>query len=84
MAEVGLGGATFKLISFSSKFQASGVPGRDRTDDGRSATISSNLVSFSGGWLSSLRVDSVLFPVEPSSPEIPLVGDDFVGDEDLS
>ena len=52
VAEVGLGGVAFRLISFSSKFQTSGLPGRDKTVAGRSATMSSSLVSFSGGSLS--------------------------------
>ena len=49
---MGLGGVAFRLISFSSKFQTSGVPGRDITVDGRSATMSSRRVSFSGATLS--------------------------------
>ena len=43
-----------KIGTFSSKFQTSGVPGRDMTVDGKSATMSSRRVSFSGGSLSIL------------------------------
>jgi hypothetical protein len=78
VADVGLGGVAFRLISFSSKFQTSGLPGLDKTVAGRSATMSSSLVSFSGGWLSMtsdfrLPFDSLPFPVDKS-----LVGDDLV------
>ncbi len=41
-----------QIPTFSSKFHTSGVPGLDKTVDGKSATMSSNRVSFSGGLLS--------------------------------
>ena len=88
VADVGLGGAAFRLISFSSKFQTSGLPGLDRTVAGRSATMSSSRVSFSGGWLSMTRdfrccplVGEILAvdgAVDGVDDDVSFVGDDLL------